>query len=1000
MAAVTYTVKKGDTLGAIAKKYNTTVSAIAKLNNITNTNLIYVGQVLTISGATTSTSSSSSSSSSSGSNQATITSLGVQAGTDRTVYAQWTWTKSNTKQFSILWHYITSDGKWFTGNESTTTNKQSVYSPPSHAVAVAFAVKPESETYKTTVNNQEVEKVYWTAEWTSAKSFYFNTVDLKPETETSTPTILQFGLQSEKERAVFATWTWAKYNTAHYELLWHYITSNGTWFVGSQTTTTNNQSVYTPPDIAVGVAFAIKPISNTKTVNGQSVSYWIASWSTAKVYWYGAKTPDTPAMPTVTVEDGNLTAKVNNLNPDVTEVQFEIVQNDSEVYKTGSVIPKTNSATYTCAVLDGNTYKVRCRTKVNGIASDWTDYTDGSKIVLKPAAPLGITSYSAMSDTSAMLTWGASSTAKTYDIEYATKQEYLGQSNASHKLTGIETTTYIITGLEKGNRYYFRVRAVNTAGASGWTDIVSVVVGTKPEAPTTWSSTTTAVVGETVKLYWTHNCEDNSVQTAAEIEIISDDETIIETITNDSEKNEIKSYDLLTSQYTEGTVIQWRIRTAGVTGEYGEWSMQRYIDVYAQPTVSLTLLNTDGGVVYSLSSFPFYVKAIAGPKTQLPIGYSVTVVSNSSYETVDEIGNFKMVAKGQEVYSEFFDINEDLMLELNPGAIDLENNVSYTVKCVVTMNSGLTAEESFVFDVAWEETFYTPNAEITFDNDTLCAHIRPYCDTYPLIFYKVTYDGSKYYRTGEILTDVSGTSVDDAYTDIWDDIVYSGLTGDGENVYFCMTQSTTPELVENVKLAVYRREYDGRFVEIAKGLSNVDGAFVTDPHPSLDYARYRIVAISETTGAVSYTDMPGYPVGVKAVIIQWDEDWSGFDTTETAVMADRSWAGSMLKLPYNIDVSDDYSMDVSLIEYIGRSHPVSYYGTQLGVSSTWNMDIAKSDKNTLYGIRRLAIYTGDVYVREPSGSGYWANVSVSYNQTHCSLIIPITLTVTRVEGGI
>ena len=526
------------------------------------------------------------------------------------------------------------------------------------------------------------------------------------------------------------------------------------------------------------------------------------------------------------------------------------------------------------------------------------------------------------------------------------------------------------------------------------------MVGTKPEAPTTWSSTTTAVVGESVKLYWTHNCEDNSVQTTAEIEIISDDETVIETITNDSEKNEIKSYDLSTSQYTEGTVIQWRIRTAGVTGEYGEWSMQRSIDVYAQPTVSLTLLNTDGEVVYSLSSFPFYVKAIAGPKTQLPIGYNVTVVSNSSYETVDEIGNFKMVAKGQEVYSEFFDINEDLMLELNPGAIDLENNVSYTVKCVVTMNSGLTAEETFVFDVAWEETFYTPNAEITFDNDTLCAHIRPYCDTYPLIFYKVTYDGSKYYRTGEILTDVSGTSVDDAYTDIWDDIVYSGLTGDGENVYFCMTQSTTPELVENVKLAVYRREYDGRFVEIAKGLSNVEGPFVTDPHPSLDYARYRIVAISETTGAVSYADIPGYPVGVKAVIIQWDENWSGFDTTETAVMADRSWAGSMLKLPYNIDVSDDYSMDVSLIEYIGRSHPVSYYGTQLGVSSTWNMDIAKSDKNTLYGIRKLAIYTGDVYVREPSGSGYWANVSVSYNQTHCSLIIPITLTVTRVEGGI
>lgn len=52
----TYTVVRGDTLGAIARRFNTTVSAIASLNGITNPNLIFVGQVLQIggsSGATT-----------------------------------------------------------------------------------------------------------------------------------------------------------------------------------------------------------------------------------------------------------------------------------------------------------------------------------------------------------------------------------------------------------------------------------------------------------------------------------------------------------------------------------------------------------------------------------------------------------------------------------------------------------------------------------------------------------------------------------------------------------------------------------------------------------------------------------------------------------------------------------------------------------------------------------------------------------------------------------
>ena len=44
----TYTVKRGDTLSAIAKKYNTTYQEIAKKNNISNPNLIYVGQKLKI----------------------------------------------------------------------------------------------------------------------------------------------------------------------------------------------------------------------------------------------------------------------------------------------------------------------------------------------------------------------------------------------------------------------------------------------------------------------------------------------------------------------------------------------------------------------------------------------------------------------------------------------------------------------------------------------------------------------------------------------------------------------------------------------------------------------------------------------------------------------------------------------------------------------------------------------------------------------------------------
>lgn len=46
--AIYHTVKRGETLGAIARKYNTTVNRLVELNNIKNPNLIYVGSKLRV----------------------------------------------------------------------------------------------------------------------------------------------------------------------------------------------------------------------------------------------------------------------------------------------------------------------------------------------------------------------------------------------------------------------------------------------------------------------------------------------------------------------------------------------------------------------------------------------------------------------------------------------------------------------------------------------------------------------------------------------------------------------------------------------------------------------------------------------------------------------------------------------------------------------------------------------------------------------------------------
>ncbi|MDC2841279.1 LysM peptidoglycan-binding domain-containing protein [Limosilactobacillus mucosae] len=60
-SAASYTVKSGDTLSTIASQHNTTVNQIVSLNQLSNPNLIYVGQVLKLKNSQTTDSSSSTS---------------------------------------------------------------------------------------------------------------------------------------------------------------------------------------------------------------------------------------------------------------------------------------------------------------------------------------------------------------------------------------------------------------------------------------------------------------------------------------------------------------------------------------------------------------------------------------------------------------------------------------------------------------------------------------------------------------------------------------------------------------------------------------------------------------------------------------------------------------------------------------------------------------------------------------------------------------------------
>ena len=189
---------------------------------------------------------------------------------------------------------------------------------------------------------------------------------------------------------------------------------------------------------------------------------------------------------------------------------------------------------------------------------------------------------------------------------------------------------------------------------------------------------------------------------------------------------------------------------------------------------------------------------------------------------------------------------------------------------------------------------------------------------------------------------------------------------------------------------------------IAEGIDNAiqssdDALSFRDYHPSFNTCVYRIVATNTENGGIGYTDLvENY--AESSVVIQLDEKWN--DISKYSDSEEEVFEGSILELPANIKLSDRNSNDVTLAEYIGRSRPVSYYGTQRGENPSISCEFPKSDTDKLTLLRRLMAYQGDVYIREPSGLGYWANVTVSYDRNSKELTIPVSIEIKPVEGGV
>lgn len=159
----TVVVEAGDNLWSISKYVlvyegnknptNTQIQnksdQIARLNVIANKNLIYPGQVFKTCASTGSTTTNENSKNKS--NAPVITSMGIQSGTDRKVFATWTWGKHDTtEEYEYEWYFDAGDSvEWHHGGDGSSGKRLNcTFDPPENAIRVKFMVRPIAMTKK------------------------------------------------------------------------------------------------------------------------------------------------------------------------------------------------------------------------------------------------------------------------------------------------------------------------------------------------------------------------------------------------------------------------------------------------------------------------------------------------------------------------------------------------------------------------------------------------------------------------------------------------------------------------------------------------------------------------------------------------------------------------------------------------------------------------------------------------------------------------------------
>lgn len=553
-------------------------------------------------------------------------------------------------------------------------------------------------------------------------------------------------------------------------------------------------------------------------------------------------------------------------------------------------------------------------------------------------------------------------------------------------------SSWFITGLETGQKWFFRVRSVkeesDSETLSPWSNEIQIDLASAPAVPVLYLSDETITEDGMVTAYWAHVSTDGTGQIASNIVVATYSGGVWTYGSPVAATQEAQHVDIYAKKqgWTNGTTKYLALQTRSGSGGMSDYSTPIKLVIAAKPTVNISansLSSTDTLTERFIGDGVTDTFNCAYTMTTTPTvtveGTAATVVSYSG----GAVELSAAPADGKAVVITYTTaVNKVLNAMPFTATITTTNAETLTVAIERAVTYPMLRPDDTMTDGAEGETIYVDTIAAASSNsisiavDDLIGQL----------------DDGAFYNLIATVHDAFGQSAEKRIRfkvhwshQAWDPTA-TFITED-DTLIARITPIAGAGYVSGDTCDIYRMGADQPELIISGGDF---GTEYVDPYPAFGpNSGYKLVTVTATKDYITEDDS----------IAEYDttnDPSSGYTQLDPGLLV-IDFDGDRVELEYNISLGNSWEKDFQRTKYLGGHVTGDHNRAVTRDLSAKSLLVRGDDEVIAYKIRQLARFPGLCHVRTPEGSSFVADIQVSEAQSYDSATIDYDLSIQKVD---